>query len=57
MQENPFVHMTLTDYACQELLVSVAVGNAAGLSEFSPPAKIKFHNESKALNIKFAINR
>ena len=35
-QANPFEHLDLTDYACQELLVSFAVSNKEGLSKFSP---------------------
>ena len=35
-QANPFEHLDLTDYACQELLVSFAVSNMEGLSMFSP---------------------
>ena len=34
-QANPFEHLDLTDYACQELLVSFAVSNKEGLSNFS----------------------
>ena len=41
MQENPFAHLNLTGYACQELQVSFAVGNVAGLSNFSQKATIK----------------
>ena len=35
---NPYEHLDLTDYACQELLVSFAVSNSMseGLSMFSP---------------------
>ena len=35
-QANPFEHLDLTDYTCQELLVSFAVSNMEGLSMFSP---------------------
>ena len=36
MQAGPFEHLDLTDYACQELLVSFAASNKQGLSMFSP---------------------
>ena len=40
-QVNPSQHvLDLTDYACQELLVSFAVTNRAGLSNFSAPQMI-----------------
>lgn len=35
IQANPFEHLDLADYACQELLVSFAVSNKEGLSNFS----------------------
>ena len=48
MQATPFAHLNLTAYACQELQVSFAVGNVAGLSEFSPTTSIKIkHDNSK----------
>ena len=37
MQVSPFAQLDLADYACQELLVSFAVTNKAGLSNFSLP--------------------
>ena len=43
MQASPFAHLNLTGYACQELQVSFAVGNIAGLSEFSPKTTIKIN--------------
>ena len=39
-QASPFELLDLTDYACQELLVSFAVSNMAGLSMFSPTIHI-----------------
>ena len=41
MQETPFAHLNLTGYACEQLQVSFAVGNVAGISEFSPTAIIQ----------------
>ena len=40
IQANPFEHLDLIDYACQELLVSFAVSNVEGLSMFSPPISL-----------------
>ena len=37
MQADPFAHLDLADYVCQELQVSFAVANTAGLSSFSIP--------------------
>lgn len=37
LQADPFAHLNLADYACQELQVSFAVANTAGLSNFSSP--------------------
>ena len=34
-QANPFEHLDLIEYACQELMVSFAVSNRAGISNFS----------------------
>ena len=45
LQENPFAHLNLTGYACQELQVSFAVGNITGLSEFSPTTTIKINRD------------
>ena len=45
MQATPFAHLNLTGYACQELQVSFAVGNVAGLSEFSPKTTIKMNHD------------
>ena len=39
-QMNPFERFDLFNYACQELLVSFAVSNKAGLSNFSLPTLI-----------------
>ena len=50
MQATPFARLNLTSYACQELQVSFAVGNVAGLSEFSPITTIKIKRD----NSKFA---
>ena len=41
MQATPFAHLNLTGYACQKLQVSFAVGNIAGISEFSPTVTIQ----------------
>ena len=43
MQLSPSVQLDLADYACQDLLVSFAVTNKAGLSNFSLPAQITVH--------------
>ena len=43
MQATPITELNLTDYACQELLVSFAVTNEAGLSNFSDPAQVSVH--------------
>jgi hypothetical protein len=41
IQSNPLAHLDLIDYACQDLVVSFAVGNKeAGLSNFSPNASV-----------------
>ena len=40
LQVNPFERFDLFNYACQELLVSFAVSNKAGLSNFSLPTLI-----------------
>ena len=34
-QANPFEHLDLIEYTCQELMVSFAVSNRAGISNFS----------------------
>ena len=39
-QSNPFEHLNLIEYACQELMVSFAVSNRAGISEFSPAISV-----------------
>ena len=37
LQSNPLAHLDLIDYACQDLMISFAVGNKdAALSNFSP---------------------
>ena len=47
MQATPFARLNLTGYACQtELQVSFAVGNVAGLSEFSPTITIKIKSDN-----------
>ena len=41
IQSNPLAHLDLADYACQDLLVSFAVGNKeAALSNFSPTTNV-----------------
>ena len=40
LQANPFEVLDLSDYACQELLVSFAVSNVGGLSSFSSTMRI-----------------
>ena len=37
LQQNPTLVLDLADYACQQLSVSFAVINTAGLSNFSVP--------------------
>ena len=39
-QSNPFEHLNLIEYACQEIMVSFAVNNRAGISEFSPAISV-----------------
>ena len=46
LQTNPFTNLDLADYACQDLLVSFAVGNVNGLSNFSLPTQITVHGGS-----------
>ena len=41
IQSNPLAHLDLVDYACQDLIVSFAVGNKeAELSSFSPKTNV-----------------
>ena len=40
IQANPTSQLDLTDYHCQELLVSFAVVNQAGMSNFSLATQI-----------------
>ena len=41
IQSNPLAHLDLVDYACQDLIVSFAVGNQeAALSSFSPKTNV-----------------
>ena len=43
VQMSPFERFDLFNYACQDLLVSFAVSNKAGLSNFSLPALVKVY--------------
>ena len=43
MQVSPFVQLDLFHYACRDLLVSFAVSNVAGLSNFSSPQPVKVY--------------
>ena len=40
LQVSPFTQLDLANYACQDVNVSFAVANAAGLSNFSSPTPI-----------------
>ena len=45
-QANP---LDLTDYACQELLVSFAVSNMEGLSMFSPEISLIINGSNQII--------
>ena len=48
-QANPFEHLDLTDYACQELLVSFTVSIMEGLSMFSPEISLIINGGSQII--------
>ena len=48
---SPFAQLDLFHYACRDLLVSFAVSNVAGLSNFSSSAHVQVHGGKQGENL------